>query len=320
MMNIDREGQKHQQTMKKLSNQGHPRNRKLQRYKRNQCRRKDIITKTSSNNTSSLSKQQQAMIQYLQDHIFSMPDQSQAKPKSYDFDFHSGSNTDLTLLLIDYANMSKIAFKEMLVTKTDTMNINSFVESLNNEETWTYTRQLTQLINQLNYLKLQDEQWAYYYQLGMNEGIWTGRVSKRMARDNSMCHSYGRSKQIVEQRRRKFQQQLQHITGDIDKHMKQQPIPEWNSAMVINIIADLVDKNNYPIRVELERRRDMLRFDAEDHRCIQAFYELDPSQTEVRLIRCSLIIERTTKLNTFRYEQQNLFGRQPMTNKHFDTK
>ena len=101
MMNIDREGQKHGQTMKKLSNQGRPRNQKLQRYKRNQCRRRDIITKTSSNTTSGLSKQQQAMVQFLQDHIFSMPDQSLAKTKSYDLHFHSGSNTDLTLLLVD---------------------------------------------------------------------------------------------------------------------------------------------------------------------------------------------------------------------------
>ena len=320
MMNIDREGQKHGQTMKKLANQGRPRNQKLQRYKRNQCRRKDIISKTSSNNTSSLSKEQQAMIDFLQDHIFSMPDQSQAKAKSYDFDFHSGSNTDLTLLLIDYSIMSKIAFKEMLIATADNTNINSFVESLDNEETWTFTRQLTQLINQLNYLKLQDEQWAYYYQLGMNEGIWTGRVSKRMARDHSMCHSYGRSKHIVEQRRRKFQQQLQHYRDDIDKHMKQQPIPEWNTAMVINMIAGLVDKNHYPLRVELGRRREILRYDAQDHRCIQAFYDLGPSQTEVRVIPCSLIIEHITKLDTFRYEQRNLFGRQPMTNKHFDTK
>ena len=198
--------------------------------------------------------------------------------------------------------MSKTAFKEMLATTADNTNINSFVESLDNEETWTFTRQLTQLINQLNYLKLQDEQWAYYYQLGMNEGIWTGRVSKRMARDNSMCHSYGRSKHIVEQRRRKFQQQLEHMTGDIDKHMKQQPIPQWNSAMVINMIADLVDKNNYPLRVELERRREMLRYDAQDHRSIQAFYDLGPNQTEVRVIPCSLEIERTKKTRYFQIQ------------------
>ena len=291
-MNIDKEDQKHQQTMKKHSNKGHPPNRKLQRYKRKQCRRSDIVTKTTSNKISSLSQQQQAMIQFLQDNVFSVSDPSLAKAKRSDYHFHSGSNTDLNPFLFDYSVMSNTALKEMLVTAAasaaDNTNATTFVESLNNEETLTFTRQLTQLINQLNYLKLQDEQWAYYYQLGMNEGIWTGRVSKRMARDNSMCYTYGRSKRIVEQRRQKFQQQLKHITGDIDKHMTTNTAPEWNSAMVINILTGLVDKNHYPLRVELERRREILRFDAKDHCCIQAFYDLQPSQTEVRLNLASL--------------------------------
>ncbi|CAF1004777.1 unnamed protein product [Didymodactylos carnosus] len=130
---------------------------------------------------------------------------------------------------------------------------------------------------------LQDEQWVYYYQLGITEGIRTGRVSKRMARDNSMCYACGRSKHIIEQRRKKFQRQLKQIQSDIDQHMTQATIPLSDLNTIKNIVTDLVDKNQYSLRVEFERRKAMLQFDAKDHQCIQAFYGLKPSQTQARV-------------------------------------
>jgi len=231
------------------------------------------------------SPEQQDVIQFLQDNIFSMLEDSSVKTKNYGPHFHRGSNTDPTSFLFDYSIISNIAFKEMLLTETtpDTTRINLFVEPWNNEETWTFTQQLTQLINQLNYLKLQDEQWAYYYHLGITEGIWAGRVSKRMARDNSMCYTYGRSKHIIEQRRKKFQRQLKQIQSDIDQHMAQTTIPLCDLNAIKNIVTAIVAKNQFPLRVEFDRRRAMLRLDAKDHQCIQAFYALQPSQTQVRI-------------------------------------
>ena len=289
MMNVNKEEQKHPHTIEKKLNKGRQPNRKLQRFKRNQHRQRDIITKTISNKISGQSKEQQDMIQFRQDKIFSMPEHSLVKRKNYDPHFRHGSNTDPTPFLFDYSIISNIAFKEMLLTETttgaaaDNTRINSFVESWNNEETWTSTLQLTQLINRLNYLKLQDEQWAYYYHLGVTEGIWTGWVSKRMARDNSMCYTYGRSKHIIEQRRKKFQRQLKQIKIDIDQHMTQTSIPLCDLNTINSIVTDLVAKNQYPLRVEFERRKAMLQFDAKDHQCIQAFYDLKPSQTQVRV-------------------------------------
>ena len=291
MMNVNKEEQKHPHTIKKKFNKGRQPNRKLQRFKRNQCRQKNSITKKISHKISGQSKEQQGVIQFLQDNIFSMPNLPLVKTKNYDPHFRRGSNTDPTSFLFDYSIISNIAFKEMLLRGTttastavaDNNNIHSFLQSWNDEETWTFTRRLTQLTNQLNYLKLQDEQWAYYYQLGITEDIWTGRVSKRMARDNSMCYTYGRSKHIIEQRRKKFQRQLKQFQSDIDQHMTQITIPLSDLNAIKNIVTDLVDKNQYLLRAEFERRRAMLRLDAKDHQCIQAFYDLKPSQTLVRV-------------------------------------
>ncbi len=101
----------------------------------------------------------------------------------------------------------------MLLTSTskDDIDTNALIELLNKEEIFIFIRQLTQLINKLNYFKLQNEQWTYYYNLGMREGIWNGRISKKMANGNSMYHTYGRSKMLIEQ--------LEQIQNEINEYM-----------------------------------------------------------------------------------------------------
>jgi hypothetical protein len=47
------------------------------------------------------------------------------------------------------------------------------------------------------------------------------------------------------------------------------------------IITDLVHEDQYELRMELERRRGMLKFDAKDHQLVHTFYNLNPRQTEV---------------------------------------
>ncbi|CAF3009826.1 unnamed protein product [Rotaria sp. Silwood2] len=103
-----------------------------------------------------------------------------------------GTNTDPTLLLSDYLTISNTNFKDMLLATVmaNDFQTNTFIELLNNdEEILTYMRQLTVLMNKLNYYKLQQEQWTYYYQLGVTEGICNGRVSKAIG-SNEFYVSY----------------------------------------------------------------------------------------------------------------------------------
>jgi hypothetical protein len=117
----------------------------------------------------------------------------------------------------------------------------------------------------------------------MTENIWTGRVSKNMAIVNSMCYTYGRSKVLIEQRHKKYKKNVQQIQIDIDEHMKQMPPPISTVDMdkLMTILIDLVHKDQYELRMELERRRDILKYDAKDHQLVHDFYQLKPRQTEV---------------------------------------
>ncbi|CAF5179409.1 unnamed protein product, partial [Rotaria sp. Silwood1] len=83
------------------------------------------------------------------------------------------------------------------------------VKRLNTSEKINYIRQYAYLIHRLFYVKLRESQWKYYYDIGMQENIWFGLVSKKRAAMNSMHHTYGRSKTLIVQHLTTLQRQLQ---------------------------------------------------------------------------------------------------------------
>ncbi|CAF3160897.1 unnamed protein product [Rotaria sp. Silwood2] len=193
------------------------------------------------------------------------------------------------------------------------MNTDTLSELLNQKEILLFIRQLTQLVNKLNYSQLQNEQWSYYYNLGMTEGIWTGRVSKKMAEANSMCYTYGRSKVLIKQRFEKYKQQCPQIQETINEHLKQIP-PDIDMTLVTNVINSLIHKDQHQLRLELDRRKTILRLDAEEHKLVDHFYTLNPRQTEINsakiiwkalhdqqaILHETIIFKKSAQLNTHR--------------------
>ena len=204
------------------------------------------------------------------------------KKQSSPFNFQCSQ--DPTIYLRDFATMSNLAFKEMLLKKMDIQENTSIFELFQNEETLTYLRLATQFINQLNYIKLQLEQWNYYYHLGTNEKIWTGRVSKKKAQMNSMPYTYGRSKKLIEQRRKKYQQQLDLIQQEMTHYLEQKVNINMEINQILPILDGFIEKDQCRLRIELERRRVLLKLDAQEHQLVQAFYHLNPRKSEVSLI------------------------------------
>jgi hypothetical protein len=116
----------------------------------------------------------------------------------------------------------------------------------------------------------------------MRQGIWHGRVSKKMAALNSMCYTYGRSKVLIKQRKQKYEQHLQRTQYEFNEFVKNGPpqLPDAKSN-ILDIINNLIHKDQYQLRVELERRRIMLHFDAKEHQLVNDFYKSKPRQSEV---------------------------------------
>ncbi|CAF3858563.1 unnamed protein product [Rotaria sordida] len=179
------------------------------------------------------------------------------------------TSSDPTLLLPDYSTISDSNFTQMLLTlMPNIMNRNEFMELLNHKEILIFIRELTKLVNRFNYSQLQHEQWSYYYNLGMTEGIWNGRVSKKMADANSMCYTYGRSKNLIKQRLDKYKLQYKKAQEAINEHMKKAPI-SIDMQNLTTMINNLINKHQNQLRLELERRKTMLRLDTEEHRPVE---------------------------------------------------
>jgi len=228
-------------------------------------------------------------------------------------------NSDPTLLLHSYSTISNATFQEILLkSASNVTGTNELVELLsNNQDIFLYIRQLTQLMNQSYYFQLQKDQWTYYNDLGMTQGIWHGRVSKKMAAVNSMCYTYGRSKVLIKQRKQKYEQHFQHIQNELNEFMKKAP-PQLHvdNNTIINIIDNLIYKDQYQLRVEFERRPIMLHFDAKEHQLVNDFYKSKPRQSEVS----PHITQSYSFSFCFRSIQQKSFGKISIRNKRFEAK
>ncbi|CAF4088251.1 unnamed protein product, partial [Rotaria sordida] len=89
----------------------------------------------------------------------------------------------------DYLKVSNRIFKKMLISSLE--DAKEIVKKLNSKDKINYIRQYAYLIHRLFYVQLQESQWKYYYDIGIQENIWCGRVSKKWAAMNSMNYTYG---------------------------------------------------------------------------------------------------------------------------------
>ncbi|CAF2793051.1 unnamed protein product [Rotaria sp. Silwood2] len=190
----------------------------------------------------------------------------------------------------DYLKVSNRVLKQMLISSFD--NAKDIVKRLNSKEKINYIRQYTCLIHRLLYVQLQESQWKYYYDIGVQENIWTGRVSKKWAAMNSMNYTYGRSKHLILQRLKKIQQQLQQSSEAL-QNFGNQPLPRCLSDMnppldftkMSAMVTALVRKGQHKLTQQFEHNKKMLILESTDHRLVKNVHDLKPNKQQIRSIR-----------------------------------
>lgn len=203
------------------------------------------------------------------------------------YPLHIVSNIDPCNFLLNFSTMSDVDFKKLLLSSS----LNNWQRDLlneyfySNEDVVSFIRQLFHLTNMLNYVKLQYQQWSHYYNLGLDTGIWSGRVCPAMAFNNSMPMTYGQRKKLIEQRQNHFKEQIQKFTTELQQQ-KQLSNSNINIDLLTIIANDFIEKGQYQLRLELERRQHILVFDAKDHELVDLFYKLKPRNAEV----CEMLI------------------------------
>ncbi|CAF1688352.1 unnamed protein product, partial [Adineta ricciae] len=183
--------------------------RKQQHFKKKYRRRKAILDYTVE--------------QFRRSNIMDFTEETKLPSiKKRYFPLHKEKYIDPTIFLPDYSILADKNFKRTFLlaavgsTTISQSEAKQIKKLLRVDDNLSFVHQLTQLINTRHYLQLQNEQWNHYYQLGMTEGIWTGRVSKNMAALNSLPRTYGRSKLLIQQRQKKYQTDLFKIDNEIN--------------------------------------------------------------------------------------------------------
>ena len=116
-------------------------------------------------------------------------------------------------LLPRYLTTSDKAFKQMLARAVpDGCQI---VQWLDTDDKLRSARQLTNTVNTLNYVKLQQHLWQEYYQVVTTKEFDTPRITKTNAKSHNICPSLGRPLKIIQQRRKTIENQLKRTGNEL---------------------------------------------------------------------------------------------------------
>lgn len=192
----------------------------------------------------------------------------------------------------NYSNVSDQIFKQMLsnAIKNDNDRIN-IIQALDTQEKLQLIRQITEITNNLHYFNLQRQLWHDYSNIGLKQDAdsWsiTSRFSKSFAKQHHICRTYAYSKHMVEQRQKTIEHQLQRTTNELSQYLIQLHTltDQWRSSIDPNLLCDIINEcvknGQQKLCQEINYRRNMLKFDFNDHHLIKQFYGLQPNEEQV---------------------------------------
>ena len=191
----------------------------------------------------------------------------------------------------DYVSVPDEVFFQMSSTVFN--GIPEIEDLLNDDEKIKLIRHYTSLIDRISYVKLQEFQWKYYYQIGMTQNIWKGHISKRSAEKYSISNTYGRSKSLIEQRLKQIEQHLEKAQNAIDQ-FENEFAYKYDENLVYclkvkelyTILYRFVQEKQQPLQHEYKYKREILLLDATDHQLLQRFFDVKPNKSQVTRTFC----------------------------------
>jgi hypothetical protein len=179
----------------------------------------------------------------------------------------------------NYLKVPDRVFKQMLSTAME--GAETIVQSLDTTEKLQFARDYAHLVNNVLYLKLEQDFWDNYYKVAMIEGIWSSSLSKQMIKENNLHRFHFKTQDKIEQRRKIVIDRLKQAENELNQH-KQRPINGLlDMKRLLTVIPAFVRKGQYKLCAEYERKKVLLQFDANDYRLVKSFYHLKPSEDQV---------------------------------------
>lgn len=188
-----------------------------------------------------------------------------------------------------YLKVPDQIFKQMLLRSS--AEATSIADLLDTSEKLQYIRTYVHLLNNICYLKFEDDFWTHYHTVATTEGIWSSPLEKELIKNNNVYRISFKTKAQVERHHQSILSRLKKAENELAEHrQQQQQLSFTNDSFDINklsaVLLAFVRQQQRNLNRDFERRKSLVQFDANDHRFIKAFYDLKPLQNQVRTV-CS---------------------------------
>jgi hypothetical protein len=178
-----------------------------------------------------------------------------------------------------YLKVPDQVFKDMLFKSL--AGTDNIIQLLDTPEKLAFVRTYAHLLNNVFYLKLEQDYWEHYNRVCISEDIWSAPMEKDLAKQNNLCRFKFKTKTQLEKHRQLILNRLQETEKNLNKH-KQQPI---HGSVDMNklsaVVTAFVRQGQNKLSTAFEQKKLILQFDANDHCLVKKFYDMKPTKDQV---------------------------------------
>ncbi|CAF4027856.1 unnamed protein product [Adineta steineri] len=190
----------------------------------------------------------------------------------------------------NYLNTSDHIFKKMLSTAFE--GADYICPLFDTREKLQYARVYAQLLNDLFYLRLKQDFWNDYYNILVTTGVWSMKLSKQFIKENRLDYVQFVTQKNVEKYQQTTVEQLKQAEIKLNQHKQIEFGQSIDLQKLSTIILAFVRNGQHKLSADFQYKKSLLRFDTNDYRLLQAFYDLKPSNDQI--ISAKIIWQATT--------------------------
>lgn len=249
---------------KVFENENIQRSKTPKRKKGKQSR--DMITSVSEMSISNVPKKRQCVVTTT-----NIEEEQQTKTSQSIFDYKP-----------KYLQVPDQVFKQML-SKSLT-GADDLIQSLDTSEKMQYVRTYAHLLNNIFYWKLEQNYWENYYNVCTTEFIWSSPLTNDIIKENNLVRFKFKTKVQVDRHQKLIVSRLQESEDKLNQHKQKSINGSVDMSKLASIIPAFVRQGQHKLTAAFERKKAILQLDANDHRLVKTFYDMEPTRDQVKIM------------------------------------
>ncbi|CAF4124668.1 unnamed protein product [Adineta steineri] len=199
-------------------------------------------------------------------------------------------------LVANYNKLPNYLFKRLL-SKSIPCYYYKIQQWLKNVKLLHFLRQRAELMRVMFQLKIEKDYWTHVLNLGMPAMIWLSAIVKNVKQQNDINWDYPRTVHNVKHRQKIIDNKLLQAENALNAHLQQQLPNEFciqkqnkmsiDQAMHITskALAVLIENGLHQLHTNFEHKKILLKFDVNDVHLVKSFYDLNPSEEQIRSVQ-----------------------------------